>query len=83
MHFNDVSFVPSSMYMGQTDGYTTRDEILRLVVLKAPARAVFAEVVNGWHWSPSDELEHCTVDYYGNNMKKFVNMFTDPKYRAI
>lgn len=60
MYFNDVSFVPSNMYMGQTDAHTTRDEILRLVVLKAPARAAFAEVVNDWRWSPSDELEHCT-----------------------
>lgn len=71
MYFNDVSFVPSEMYMGKTDGQTTRDKKARLTVLKAPAGTSFAKVVNGWHWSPSDELEHCTVDYYSTNMKQF------------
>lgn len=56
--------------MAQPDGLAKRAEIARLTVAKAPVGTVLAIVVNGWHTSKKDKKEHCTVDYYDENINR-------------
>lgn len=68
----NVTFIPENMYNGQAqaDGDTMRLIIVNYSVAQAPADAVTAKVVNGWHTSKSDPKVHCTVDYRCNGKKK-------------
>ncbi|KAF5601740.1 hypothetical protein FPCIR_2174 [Fusarium pseudocircinatum] len=72
MDKTNVTFVPENMYNGQaqTDGEAKRLVIANYTVAQAPANAIRASVVNGWHTSKSDEKQHCTVDYRCNGKIK-------------
>ncbi|KFG80502.1 hypothetical protein MANI_022526 [Metarhizium anisopliae] len=61
MDADNVTFSPFNMYSSDA---TEKTDIINLVVSQAPAGAVRATVVNGWHTSRNDKRNHCTVDYY-------------------
>ncbi|KAJ5542801.1 hypothetical protein N7535_005224 [Penicillium sp. DV-2018c] len=61
MNASNVTFNPPVMYSRNPQNKTS---IINLVISQAPAGAVSATVVSGWHTSRSDGRRHCTVDYY-------------------
>ncbi|CAI7645663.1 unnamed protein product [Penicillium pancosmium] len=62
MHAKNITFEPSNMYSRKARIHK-KVGIIKLVIKKAPASAVSATVVNGWHTSSSDGRLHCTVNF--------------------
>ncbi|KAK8880071.1 hypothetical protein PGQ11_001365 [Apiospora arundinis] len=55
-----VTFKPPWMYF---NNLPERARIRALAIAQAPPGATSAVVINSWHTSNSDHVEHCTVDF--------------------